>query len=45
MFHLSDRREHAKELTQVLVKATESIAKAAGTLKNPHEVARIPGAR
>jgi hypothetical protein len=41
MFHLSDRREHAKELTQVLVKATESIARAAGSLKDPQEVARI----
>ena len=41
MFHLRDRREHAKELTQVLVKATESIAVAASSLKDPHEVARI----
>jgi len=41
MFHLTDRRPHAKELTQVLVKATESIAEAAGSLKDPTEVARI----
>ena len=41
MFHLKDRREHAKELTQVLVKATELIATAASSLKNPPEVARI----
>lgn len=41
MFHLSDRREHAKELTQVLVQSTELIAKAAGSLKKPHDVAQI----
>ena len=41
MFHLSDRREHAKELTQILVKATESIAQAASSLKDSHKVARI----
>lgn len=41
MFHLNDRRPHAKELTQVLVQATESIAQAAMSLKDPHEVARI----
>ena len=41
MFHLSDRREHAKELTQILVKATEAIAQAAASLKDSHKVARI----
>ena len=41
MFHLTDRRPHAKELTQILVKATQSIAEAAQSLKDPHEVARI----
>jgi uncharacterized protein len=41
MFHLSDRREHAKELTQILVKATEGIALAAKSLKDSHEVSRI----
>jgi uncharacterized protein Yka (UPF0111/DUF47 family) len=41
MFHLNDRRPHAQELTRVLVNATESIAKAAGSLKDPHEVSRI----
>ncbi len=41
MFHLKDRREPAKELTQVLVRATEMIASAVKSLKNPHEVQRI----
>ncbi len=41
MFHLSDRREPAKELTRVLQRATESIAEAVGLLKDPHEVTRI----
>lgn len=41
MFHLKDRRAHAKELTQILLQATESIAQAAQSLKNPHEVSRI----
>jgi len=41
MFHLDDRRPHAKELTQILLKATEAIALAAKSLKDPHEVARI----
>jgi len=41
MFHLADRRPHAKEMTQLLVKATEAIAQAASSLKDPHEVARI----
>ena len=41
MFHLSDRREPAKELTQVLMRATEMIASAVKSLKDPHEVQRI----
>jgi predicted phosphate transport protein (TIGR00153 family) len=41
MFHLKDRREPAKELTQVLVRATEMIASAVKSLKVPHEVQRI----
>jgi predicted phosphate transport protein (TIGR00153 family) len=41
MFHLSDRREPAKELTAVLLKATECIALAVKSLKNPHEVQRL----
>lgn len=41
MFHLKDRREPAKELTQVLVRATEMIASAVKSLKEPHEVQRI----
>ena len=41
MFHLNDRRPHAKELTQVLVDATAAIALAARSLKDPHEVSRI----
>ena len=41
MFHLKDRREPAKELTQVLVRATEMIASAVKSLKDPHEVQRI----
>ena len=41
MFHLNDRREPAKELTQVLVKATECIAQAAKSLKDPQEVAKM----
>lgn len=41
MFHLKDRREPAKELTQVLVRATETIAKAVTSFKDPHEVQRM----
>ena len=41
MFHLSDRREPAKELTQVLLKSTECIAAAARSLKDSHEVQRM----
>jgi uncharacterized protein len=41
MFHLSDRREHAKEFTQILVRATEAIAQAAASLKDSQNVARI----
>jgi predicted phosphate transport protein (TIGR00153 family) len=41
MFHLSDRRPHAKELAQILMKAAEAIALATQSLKDPHEVARI----
>jgi hypothetical protein len=41
MFHLKDRREPAKELTSVLMRATEMIASAVSSLKNPHEVQRI----
>lgn len=41
MFHLSDRREPAKELTAVLLKATECIALATKSLKKPIEVQRL----
>ena len=41
MFHLKDRREPAKELTQVLVRATEMIDLAVKSLKNSKEVQRI----
>ena len=41
MFHLTDRREPAKELTRVLLRATEQIAQAVTSLKNPHAVALI----
>lgn len=41
MFHLKDRREPAKDLTQVLVRATEMIAASVASLRKPHEVQRI----
>jgi len=41
MFHLKDRREPAKELTQVLLRATEMIASAVKSLRDSHEVQRI----
>ncbi len=41
MFHLSDRREPARELTRVLQRATEWIAEAVGLLRKPLEVTRI----
>lgn len=41
MFHLSDRREPAKALTGLLLKATESIKEAVHKVRQPQEVARI----
>lgn len=41
MFHLTDRREPAKSLTHVLVKATEAIARAVGQLKQPQALQQI----
>ena len=41
MFHLADRREPAKALTALLMKATESIKEAVHKIRQPHEVARI----
>lgn len=41
MFHLADRREPAKQLTAVLVRATELIKEAVHKVRQPQEVARI----
>jgi uncharacterized protein Yka (UPF0111/DUF47 family) len=41
MFHLADRREPAKQLTAVLVRAAELIREAVHKVRDPHEVARI----
>lgn len=41
MFHLADRREPAKQLTAVLVKATECIREAVHKVRDGHEVSRI----
>ena len=41
MFHLVDRREPAKQLTNVLMRATHLIARAVKELKNPSVVATI----
>ena len=41
MFHLADRREPAKQLTGVLVRATALIQEAVHKLRDAHEVARI----
>lgn len=41
MFHLADRREPAKQLTNVLMRATHLIARAVKELKNPSVVATI----
>ena len=41
MFHLADRREPAKQLTAVLMRATELIRQAVHKIRDAHEVARI----
>ena len=41
MFHLSDRREPAKALTGILIKAAELIKEAVHKVRQPQEVARI----
>ena len=41
MFHLSDRREPAKALTGILIKATELIKEAVHKVRQPQDVARI----
>jgi predicted phosphate transport protein (TIGR00153 family) len=41
MFHITDRREPAKALSAILVKATESIKEAVSKVRQPKEVARI----
>jgi len=41
MFHVTDRREPAKQLAGVLVKASESIKEAVHKVRQPTEVARI----
>lgn len=41
MFHLSDRREPAKQLTMLLVKATGAIKEAVHKVRQPKEIARI----
>jgi len=41
MFHLADRREPAKQLAAVLVRATEAIKEAVHKVRDAHEVARI----
>ncbi len=38
MFHLSDRRDPAKDLTRVLLQATEAIAQAVVSIKDPNAV-------
>lgn len=41
MFHLADRRDPAKELTRVLLQATEAIAQAVTSIKDPTAVGII----
>jgi predicted phosphate transport protein (TIGR00153 family) len=41
MFHLADRREPAKQLTVVLVRASELIRQAVHSIRDPQVVARI----
>lgn len=41
MFHLTDRREPAKQLTAILVRAAGLIRDAVHQVRDPHEVARI----
>lgn len=41
MFHLADRRDPAKDLTRVLLQATEAIAQAVTSIKDPQAVALI----
>ena len=41
MFHITDRKEPAKELTRVLLKATEAIAQAVTSLKDSKKVQLI----
>ena len=41
MFHLADRKEPAKELTRVLLQATEAIAQAVTSVRDSHKVALI----
>jgi hypothetical protein len=41
MFHLADRREPAKDLTRVLLQATEAIAQAVTSIKDPTAVGII----
>jgi predicted phosphate transport protein (TIGR00153 family) len=41
MFHITDRRDPAKALSAILVKATESIKEAVSKVKQPKEVARL----
>jgi predicted phosphate transport protein (TIGR00153 family) len=41
MFHITDRREPAKALSAVLVKATEAIKEAVLKVRQPKEVARL----
>ena len=41
MFHLADRREPAKDLTRVLLQATEAIAQAVTSIKDSQAVALI----
>ncbi|MBI3568055.1 MAG: DUF47 family protein [Gemmatimonadetes bacterium] len=41
MFHLADRRDPAKDLTRVLLQATEAIAQAVTSIKDPSAVALI----
>ena len=41
MFHLADRREPAKQLTRLLIKATGAIKEAVHKVRQPKEVARI----
>ncbi len=41
MFHLADRKDPAKQLTALLVKATEAIKEAVTKVREPKEVSRI----